>query len=183
MSGQRNHYPSSAKNSRLSCSDFTSTPHNMTECWGPSFYFFFSLYQWWYVVVSVFWQMYSAALSFHVAHLENFVMLQIPLNFCAQYDWAVSIAAGWCPVTKEATEIFHWSMNWKHCMVISLPLGNTSQKHRLPCHKSGEMTAQTQSSRLRSFQTVSWSNGTKWTVNLELHEMGFPRGAAAWNLQ
>ena len=30
MSGQRNHSPSSAKDSRLICSDFTSTPHSMT---------------------------------------------------------------------------------------------------------------------------------------------------------
>ena len=30
MSGQRNHSPSSAKDLRLSCSHFTSTPHSMT---------------------------------------------------------------------------------------------------------------------------------------------------------
>ena len=35
-SGQWNHSPSSAKSSRLICSDFTSTPHSMTPSQAPS---------------------------------------------------------------------------------------------------------------------------------------------------
>ena len=47
MSGQWNHLPYSAKDSRLICSHFTSASHSMTP---SQLFFYFLLYRWWYVV-------------------------------------------------------------------------------------------------------------------------------------